>query len=71
MFASVDLKEKELKKLWVEFGKIDKDGGRTVSECACRVEPTDSVGAGPVVVGMHANLRLRQRRRSTKTVEVE
>lgn len=32
MFASVHLKEKELKKLWVEFGKIDKDGGRTVRE---------------------------------------
>lgn len=35
MFASVHLKEKELKKLWVEFGKIDKDGGRTVSGCHC------------------------------------
>lgn len=37
MFASVHLKEKELKKLWVEFGKIDKDGGRTVSGWVSRV----------------------------------
>lgn len=47
MFASVHLKEKELKKLWVEFGKIDKDGGRTVSACrvsaCCRLVAADVV----------------------------
>lgn len=31
MFASLQLEEKELKKLWLEFGKIDRDGGGTVS----------------------------------------
>lgn len=30
MFASLHLEEKELKKLWVEFGKIDTDNGGTV-----------------------------------------
>ncbi|CAM9944262.1 unnamed protein product, partial [Ectocarpus sp. 13 AM-2016] len=31
MFASLDLEQKELKKLWIEFGKIDTDNGGTVS----------------------------------------
>lgn len=31
MFASLHLEENELKKLWVEFGKIDTDNGGTVS----------------------------------------
>lgn len=30
MFASLHLEERELKRLWLEFGKIDKDGGGTV-----------------------------------------
>ncbi|CAN0091088.1 unnamed protein product [Scytosiphon promiscuus] len=31
MFASLHLEENELKKLWVEFGRIDTDNGGTVS----------------------------------------
>ncbi|CAM9859956.1 unnamed protein product [Ectocarpus fasciculatus] len=31
MFSSLDLEQKELKKLWIEFGKIDTDNGGTVS----------------------------------------
>lgn len=30
MFAALHLEESELKKLWVEFGKIDTDNGGTV-----------------------------------------
>lgn len=33
MFASLHLEENELKKLWVEFGKIDTDNGGTVRCC--------------------------------------
>lgn len=40
MFASLHLEQKELKKLWIEFGKIDTDNGGTVRTSArftCRV----------------------------------
>lgn len=30
MFSALQLEEKELKKLWLEFGKIDRDEGGTV-----------------------------------------
>lgn len=35
MFASLDLEQKELKKLWIEFGKIDTDNGGTVRTFIC------------------------------------
>lgn len=35
MFASLHLEQKELKKLWVEFGKIDTDNGGTVRWTTC------------------------------------
>ncbi|CBJ25828.1 conserved unknown protein [Ectocarpus siliculosus] len=36
MFASLDLEQKELKKLWIEFGKIDTDNGGTNHESLVR-----------------------------------
>lgn len=40
MFASLHLEEKELKKLWVEFGKIDTDNGGTVRWLCVRLAGT-------------------------------
>lgn len=58
MFASLHLEQKELKKLWIEFGKIDTDNGGTVGAVWWRDVASATLGHNFIHITREVQLRM-------------